>query len=726
MNKRIRQLVAASSLLFAAIPVCAAAATYSLGGTITGLKAGTYLTLTDNGSDTLTLSANGSFQFGARLAAGATYSVAVVTFPSGERCGVANATGKVANSNIANVVVTCAAPAMRLLAGALGGPGYVDGSRAVARLNNPLDVGVDQAGNLYIADNFNYTVRKVTPAGRVSTLAGSAGQPGTNDGKGTAARFSSPSALAVDPTGIVYVIDGGANTIRRISPTGNVTTLAGTPNVSGTNDGTGPAAQFWSPASIRLGASGSLYLTDNLRIRNISPAGVVTTLYSGFSPADDYFALQGLAVDSPEVIYCSTGTVNSLVKIDLAARVTSIVAGGINGPSGVSIAPHGTSAVGKVYFGDGVSALYAVNPNGSVSPFAGSAGQTGYVDGTGTAARFHYPNGMVMTSSGAQYVADSFNSSIREVTAVGVVTTVAGVPAHAGYVDAKGGAARFDYPRAMAVGRAGSIFVVDANATRMLTTAGLVTTAFPPQAGQQAFAVDDAGNMYFSRWVSNDIMKLTPTGQLTVVAGSIVAGYQDGKGAAAGFFKPNGVALDAAGNLYVADTNNFTIRKIAPTGQVTTLAGSAGIRGTTDGLGSGARFFNPIAVTVDAAGVVYVVDGYAIRKITTTGLVSTLAGSQTLGFADGTGAAAQFNLPKAIVVSPLGTVFVADTGNNEIRQITTSGVVTTVVGKHGKMGVRLGALPATLNTPVALAYVGSTLYVADAQEDSVLAVSGLF
>jgi sugar lactone lactonase YvrE len=589
---------------------------------------------------------------------------------------------------------------------------------------------MDQAGNLYVTDNGNTTVRKVTPAGQVTTLAGQSGQPGTNDGRGAAAQFYYPLRLAVDPSGVVYVLDGGGvNTIRRVSSAGQVTTIAGTPYVSGTNDGTGPAAQFLSPTSLRFGPAGSLYLADNLRIRNITPAGVVTTVYGGYPTAFPNDVLAQLTVGSSGIVYASDDTLGGVLKIDLGTQVASILASGINGPSGVTIAAPGSPAAGTVFVSDGAygSAIYTLGPGGLVNPFAGSTGLTGYVDGAGTAARFQFPAGMFMTVSGTQYVADAGNNVIRKVTAGGGVSTVAGTAAHPGYVDAKGSAARFYDPRAMAVDLAGAVYVADGNGIRRVSAAGAVTTAFvPPQRGDN-FVVDSAGNMYYTRpEVSNDIVELTSAGVLSVVAGSRIPGYQDGNGVAAGFFSPHGIARDASGNLYVADTNAYTIRKISPTGQVTTLAGSPGTSGTADGAGSSARFTRPNAITLDKGGVLYIVDGNAVRTMSTAGVVSTLAGSQAAGYADGTGAAAQFSAPTAITVSPAGTVFVSDTGNNVVRKISSSGQVTTVIGKRARAGVRLGALPASLNSPAGLVYAGSILYVADSAENSVFAATGLF
>lgn len=302
-------------------------------------------------------------------------------------------------------------------------------------------------------------------------------------------------------------------------------------------------------------------------------------------------------------------------------------------------------------------------------------------DGTGSDARFYYPEGVAVDSAGNVYVADTNNSTIRKITPAGVVSTLAGTAGVTGSTDATGAAARFNSPRGI--------------------------------------ATDSAGNVYVGDTLNFTIRKITPKGEVTTLAGTAgIFGSTDGTGAAASFNFPNGVATDGDGNVYVADTNSPAIRKITPAGVVTTLAGTPNVWGSTDGTGPAASFEIPIGVATDSAGNVYVGDFAAmtIRKITPAGVVTTLAGKAgAAGGTDGTGPAARFYDPAGVATDSAGNVYVADDFNNTIRKVTPAGAVSTLVGvaePGGSFGALTpGPLPGVLNSPVALAVSGTSLYI---------------
>jgi len=225
-------------------------------------------------------------------------------------------------------------------------------------------------------------------------------------------------------------------------------------------------------------------------------------------------------------------------------------------------------------------------------------------------------------------------------------------------------------------------------------------------------ATDSAGNVYVADSDNNTIRKITPSGDVTTLAGlALQAGSADGTGSAARFNFPIGIVVDSSGNVYVSDTGNYTIRKITPAGVVTTLAGLAGQRGSADGSGSAARFSALGSMAADAAGNLFVadIDSGTIRKITPSGVVTTFAGlAGQSGSADGTGAAARFSGPEGVATDSSGNVYVTDTGNNAIRKITPAGVVTTLAGSRSNSGESDGSgAGASFDQPWALAVDGS-------------------
>ena len=312
-----------------------------------------------------------------------------------------------------------------------------------------------------------------------------------------------------------------------------------------------------------------------------------------------------------------------------------------------------------------------------VSTLAGST--RGYLDGTGTAAQFSTPRGLATDAAGNVYVVDYSNSRIRKITPAGVVTTLAG--STNGFANGQGSAAKFSYPNTLALDAAGNIYVADGgnNCIRKITPAGMVstlagdpnTTTFYQPLG---VAVDAAGNVYVADTDNSRICKVSPAGVVTVLAGSATggvgsAGYADGVGTAAKFNSPNGVVVDASGNVYVTDSRNYVVRKITPGGTVTTLAGST--EGYADGAGATAQFETLSGPCIDAAGNIYAGDigTNRIRKITPAGVVSTVAGGAPHGYTDGPVATALFANPYAAAIDVLGNIYVADVDNNVIRKI---------------------------------------------------------
>lgn len=552
------------------------------------------------------------------------------------------------------------------VAGAIAGTGdaragYVDGVGTDSRFDTPWGVAIDKDGNAFVSDSQNHVIRKITPALVVTTLAGQPDVAGHKDGVGKIALFKVPKGLVVDVSGDIYVCDSENDCIRKISSSGNVTTLAGVPGTSGFKNGPGEQALFDDPVGIALTPDGSLYVSDqgNQRIRLISRAGVVSTFAGTGSGGDldgpgafsTFRGLQAICVDAFKDLY---------------------------------VAEEGNHAIRKILLEASVTTELGTTPGSS--------------DGRSVFAKFRQPFGLARDADGNFYIADTGNNTIRKSTKDGIVTTLAGAPGVGGYADGKGSAAKFDQPRSVAVDADGTVYVADEgnHRIRKIGADGTVTTlcgdgsqghndatgATAQLNAPRGVAVGPDGNIYVADFGNHRIRMVTPDGVVTTVAGTAVAGYQDGTSSVARFTKPSGVALDKDGRIYVADFGNNAIRLIAKddTGvlKVGTFAGATGSPGFKEGPGSSAQFNDPWGLTVDAVGRIFVADygNSLIRRITPDGTVSTYAGfvedatlTPVSGFVDGPASDAKFAAPSGVVIDELGYVYVVDSENNCVRRI---------------------------------------------------------
>jgi len=710
-------------------------------------------------------------------------------------------TGNVYVADSANDEIRKVTPdgAVSTLAGAVGVPGSLDGTGKAANFNGPLSVAIDSSGNLFVADYRNGTIRKVTSAGVVTLFAGAAGVTGSVNGTGSGASFSAPRSVAVDSSGNVYVADTGNNLIRKITSAGVVTTLAGTAGTAGSTNGTGTAASFNFPSGVAVDTSGNVYVADtfNQVIRKITSAGVVTTLAGTVgtlghvdstdgSPTFDYPS--GVAVDSSGNLYVADQG-NSVIRKITASGVVSTLAGTalalgrtdgtgaaarFTHPSGVAVGSTGT-----VYVADYENHMIRkISATGDVVTLAGTGGVRGSLDGTGyilSPSEFWRPTNLAMDGSGNIYVSDTFNDTIRKISPTGVTSTVAGVAGTAGSADtaaANGSTAAvvatFNGPSGVAVDGSGIIYVADTynHTIRKVAVDGTVTTlaGTPPAAntvGTPGFAngtgaaakfsfpsglavSPDNSTLYVADYGNDVIRAIDIASQaVTTFAGTAgVAGSGNGNGTGASFDQPRDVAIDSSGNLYVADTGNHVIRKITPAGDVSTLAGSAGSAGAVDGNGTGAKFDGPAGVGVDSSGNVFVADSNSstIRKITPAGAVTTVGGSAGVsGDVDATGTAARFNFPTGIVVDSAGNLFIADNNNNTIREgvaptTTTGPIVGPPIssgnpnggGTPGGTAITLTGVNGTgsfLNPAGLTMDSAGTVYIADTQHHTIKKVT---
>jgi streptogramin lyase len=601
-----------------------------------------------------------------------------------------------------------------ILAGQIGGGGFADGDKtAQARFWGPAALALDGAGNLYVSD-YN-TVRKISAQGMVSTIAGSARTCGDQAGAGAAALLCYPFALAADGAGNVYVADDSGGTVWRIDSTGSMTAYS---------------TSFSCINSLAsLNSKQLLYVGDSC-----GNAGAIMTLDTAAPGAPALFAnitgpIAGLSFDAAGNVNVANDT--TIQQVTAAGTAVSTLAGTSSMPGsadgqgaaarfGCLIYPFGDDLLGSVgavsiatlpsgisYVTDYChSTIRAVTAAGNVTTFAGAADVTGAIDQPGVNARFFSPSAVVADAGGNLYVADYYNGLIRKIsTTTGVVGTYAGQEPHSGYTDGAAAQAAFKYPF------------------------GVVA--------------DSAGNLYVTDTYNYVIRKITPAGVVSTVAGIPgVAGYLDGPGTAAKFALPQGIAIDTAGNLYVADNLNGDVRMITPAGVVSTVAGLLN---------------QPTGVAVDATGNVYITDRAGVSKLDASAHTLTkvvLKNATAIIVApDGTlyvtayttinsgavysmaptasaftvlASGFSYRLP-GLILGGDGNLYVSDLNNSVIKQVTPSGTVTTVAGVPDlPMGTAPGGLPAKINAPSGLALLGNgnsvSLAVVDSFEHAILKV----
>ncbi len=605
-------------------------------------------------------------------------------------------------------------------------PNYADGEGSSARFHNPRAVAVDTAGNIYVADTSNHLVRKISVSGTVTTLAGRAGVCGNDDGMGSAATLCEPTSIAVDKAGTVYVSEvkrslpsgqSVANPIRKITAAGAVSTLTSKASQYPTLVFiSGPPIETYRPVFLALDSAGALYAADpNDRVIRKYAADGQASVLSGTVTASNWGSTDGPA---------SVARFDDLraISLDPADRLF-------------------------VLDSNGRSAIRQIGSDGSVTTLLRAAScslPTNLVPGTLCTA-----SQMVAKAGGQFLVAEiglgnsrSNYMQLRSYTVQGASTVVAGLPSAEGSSDGQGSTARFDTPSSLAFNPAGTLYVRDnLNRTiRTVQTDGLVRTLGTPEGHCTAvtgigdevlssffapLATDSAGNLYTisgGRILKMSNCNAVLLADLTPVLFKVPTFFLS---------VASGIVADIAGNVYVS-THKGAIFKIDTKGDVTLFAGSVGTVGHLDGQGTAAQFSVLGNMTIDATGNLYVVDGLyhsltkigpTIRKITPTGLVTTLAGNPAAapGYSDGSGTDAVFTADQTPIVSTdlrasiaadgKGNVYVSDPINHVIRKIAPDGRVTTPVGQAWRQGFAAGDLPGMINSPAGIAIRDSMMYI---------------
>jgi hypothetical protein len=504
----------------------------------------------------------------------------------------------------------------------------------------PAGIARDASGNTYVADYDRGNIAKITTDGTVSLFAGSLsylpGNPIPDGNNLNAGSLRGPVGLCLDAAGNVYVCEDYAGVVRKITPGGVISTYAGNGSgVSGGDGGPATSAGLFLAEGLAIDAAGNLYIAEYGagRVRKVSTNGIITTVATGVIPWALYATANGnvyIVGSNAEILLLNT------------AGILSTVAVGLPGPYSVYVDP-----AGNVYAGCGAS-IVLINPSGVTSTVAGT-GIAGYSGdgGPATSAQLSAVWGITGDGSGNIYFSDETNERVRKINASGIITTIAG------------------------------------NGLTVPGAYGPATNV--PLLGATAIFADTAGNIYFPS--DNHVLQVTPSGILTNKAGTSAPSYYgDGSpDTAATLDVPYGVYKDPAGNIYVGDNGDNHIRKINPSGTITTFAGN-GTQGYTGdgGLATSAEISSIQGIIGDAAGNIYFTDftDQVVRKITPGGVVSTFAGNGTNGLTGdgGTATAAELNSPHSIGIDAAGNIYIAGDLPNAVRKVTPEGIISTVAG----------------------------------------------
>jgi trimeric autotransporter adhesin len=610
-----------------------------------------------------------------------------------------------------------------------------DGGPATrAQLTSPTALALDKDGNLYIADGFSGRIRRVSPQGIITTVAGNGKGCCWNNGAGdggpaTSAQLYFPYQLAVDAAGNLYIGEWNTSRVRRVSADGIITTVVGKGRYGYSGDG-GPAidAEIGAPWGLTFDSAGSLYISDAIPgddiepsatlIRKVTPDGIITTVagtgdvgYAGDGgPATDaQFSEPGpLAVDGSGNLYIADGA--RIRKISPDGIITTIAGDGRSAYSGdggpavggeVSLSVYGqglalaADSAGNLYIADlGNNRVRKISPAGMITTVAGNGNADCCYSGDSgpaTSAQLYVPVGVAIDRAGNLYVADTFNDRLRKVSTAGIITTVAGT-GNRGNPGDGGPASSADlaWPAGLAPDDAGNLYIADSadHRVRKISADGVITTVagngiccgFSGDGGlatraqldwPRDVAMDGAGNLYIADTVNNRVRMVSPAGIITTVAGNGDAGYSGDGGPAinASLNLPSGVALDGAGNLYIGDTNNFRVRKVSTGGIISTVAGNGDRGYSGDGGSAGsAQLATPLGLKLDSAGNLYIADGASVRVVSPAGIITTVTGNGTVGYSgDGGPANGAQTGAWGLTFDSAGNVYVADPWNNAVR-----------------------------------------------------------
>ena len=640
------------------------------------------------------------------------------------------------------------------------------GQAASAMLDQPSAIAMDAAGDLFIADAGNHVVREVTPSGIISTYAGNgtAGYSG-DGGQASAAEMITPSGFAFDAAGDLFIADSGGNVVREVTPSGVISTFAGTGTSGYTGDGgQASSARLSGPSGLAFDALGNLFIADsnNNVIREITPAGQINTVvgngtagYTGDAGQAASAELQdptSIAFDSRGDLFIAD-TANNVVREVVASGVISTLAGtgtaGYSGNNSNANAAelHGPQGVafdssGQLFIADSLNhvvrqinplatTLYVVTGYATTTTLSESLTSNLYgmtIRFTATVASGNgVPTGSVSFMSGS-----SVFGTANLVNGVAVLSTSTIAAGSYQVTAVYNGSGAFYTSESAATSPSSVISAAAGNGTYGYTGDGGQATAAELR-GPRGLGFDAAGNMYVADTNNNVVRKVTPAGVISTVAGNGTAGYSGDGGPAtsAELWQPDAVAVNAAGDLFIADLDNDVIREVTPAGIINTIAGTGTPGYSGDGgLATSAAIGHPVSLAFDSAGDLLFgdVSNNVIREINTAGIISTVVGDGSRGYGGDGGPAtsAELNEPTGIAFNTAGDLFIADSGNNVIREVTPSGIISTFAGTSvaGYTGDGGPATSAELNYPNYLAFdAHGDLFISDTNNNVVREVS---
>jgi uncharacterized protein (TIGR03437 family) len=645
--------------------------------------------------------------------------VSALNAPLGEPYGVSvDAQGNFYVADAVNGMVFQVTPqgALRIIAGNGNLSASGDGGPATSASLYPIATAVDASGNVYIVDSVNNRIRKVAPSGIITTVAGNGSRGYAGDGgSATSAELCNPQGVAVDTSGNLYIADYRNARVRRVAvASGVISTVAGSATASSLGDG-GPAtsAELQSPVAVAVDGPGNLYIADSSenRIRKVSPSGVITTVAGngstilpgsgtigdgGLATSAAVGGPSGLAVDGSGNLYISQFSLNSVRKVSAGSGIINTIAGGngaaFSGDGGPATSASlyfpqgiGVDAVGNLYIADLQNRRIRKVLNGTITTVAGNGNFRFSGDGgPALSAAMWSPSAVAVDGRGNLFIADLLNNQVRKVSS-GLMSTVAGTTNWSYGASGDGGpatSASLNFPEGVAIDSSGNLFIADFGngRTQKVVPSGIVSTV--DSSGGSGVALDASGNLYVSSLQElGEVQEVTPGGVTTIAGGGFAAGpaYGDGGPAIqAKLSSPTGVALDAAGNLFIVDQSHDRIRKVSTNGVITAVAsnGTTGFSGDGGPATSATLNFMPgvpAGLAVDKLGNLLFSDSgnNRIRKVSTSGIISTVAGNGTYGYSGDGGPATLASLvsPAGIAFDATGDLFIADSGNGVVREI---------------------------------------------------------